>query len=239
MGEAAVASGSAHSGAGAGDGRLFATPQVAHERRSDGSMVLRSARGLGAVPRSLGVLLERWAAAAPDRLFLAEREASGGWRHLTYEAAAQAANSIGQSLLDRQLGPDRPLMILAENGIDHALMTFGAMHVGVPVVPVSTAYARLSQDFGKLRYIFDLVAPGLDLCRRGGPLRQGAGQDRRHAPRDRGQPRQPRRRQGHALLHPDGGAGRRLRSMRRLRAWGRTRWPRSSSPRARPASPRA
>ncbi len=45
----------------------------------------------------------------------------------------------------------------------------------------------------------------LDLCRRGRPLRQGAGQDRRHAPRDRGQPRQPRRRQGHALLHPDGG----------------------------------
>ena len=162
MGEAAVASGSAHPGAaGNGDGRLFATPQVAHERRSDGAIVLRSTRGLGAVPRSLGVLLERWAAAAPDRPFLAEREASGGWRHLTYEAAARAANSIGQSLLDRRLGPDRPLLILAENGIDHALMTFGAMHVGVPVVPVSTAYARLSQDYGKLRYIFDLVEPGL------------------------------------------------------------------------------
>ena len=68
---------------------------------------------------------------------------------------------IGQSLLDRRLGPDRPLLILAENGIDHALMTLGAMHVGVPVVPVSTAYARLSQDFGKLRYIFGLVEPGL------------------------------------------------------------------------------
>ncbi len=162
MGEAAVASGSAHPGAaGNSEARLFATPQVAHERRSDGAMVLRSTRGLGAVPRSLGVLLERWAAAAPDRLFLAEREASGGWRHLTYEAAARAANSIGQSLLDRRLGPDRPLLILAENGIDHALMTFGAMHVGVPVVPVSTAYARLSQDFGKLRYIFGLVEPGL------------------------------------------------------------------------------
>ena len=142
-------------------GRLFATPQIAGERRADGSMVLRSTRGLGSVPRSLGVLLERWAAAVPDRLFLAERTASGGWRHLTYEAAAQAANAIGQSLLDRQLGPHRPLMILAENGIDHALMTLGAMHVGVPVVPVSTAYARLSQDFGKLRYIFGLVEPGL------------------------------------------------------------------------------
>jgi feruloyl-CoA synthase len=107
------------------------------------------------------VLLERWAAAAPDRLFLAERAAHGGWRHLTYEEAARAANAIGQSLLDRGLGPDRPLMILAENGIDHGLMMLGAMHVGVPVVPVSTAYARLSQDFGKLSYIFGLVGPGL------------------------------------------------------------------------------
>src|SRR5205085_9553746 len=96
-----------------------------------------------------------------DRLFLAEREESGGWRKLTYEAAAKSANAIGQALLDHGLGPDRPLMILAENGIDHALMTLGAMHVGVPVVPVSTAYARLSQDFGKLRYIFGLVEPGL------------------------------------------------------------------------------
>src|SRR5262245_30770745 len=143
-----------------GTDRLFASPQIAHVQRPDGAVVLRSRRGLGAVPRSLGTLLERWAAAAPDRTFLAERNAEGGWRHLTYEAAAHAANSIGQALLDRQLGPARPLMILAENGIDHALMTFGAMHVGVPVVPVSTAYARLSQDFGKLRYIFGLVAPG-------------------------------------------------------------------------------
>ncbi|HWE21615.1 MAG TPA: feruloyl-CoA synthase, partial [Hyphomicrobiaceae bacterium] len=113
------------------------------------------------VPRSLGVLLERWAAAQPDRLFLAERNAAGGWRHLTYEEAARAANAIGQSLLDRGLSQARPLMILAENGIDHGLMMLGAMHVGVTVVPVSTAYARLSQDFGKLRYIFGLVEPSL------------------------------------------------------------------------------
>jgi feruloyl-CoA synthase len=140
---------------------LFAAPEIAHERHADGSIILRSMRDLGAVPRCIGVLLERWAVAAPDRVFLAERETSGAWRHLTYEAAARASNAVGQALLDRGLGPDRPLMILAENGIDHGIMMLGAMHVGVPVVPVSTAYARLSQDFGKLRYIFGLVEPGL------------------------------------------------------------------------------
>ena len=202
MGEAAVVTGPAGAGAESRSG-LFAAPQITHERRPDGCIVLRSARGLGAVPRSLGVLLERWAVAAPDRVFLAEREASGAWRHLTYEAAARAANAIGQALLDRGLGPDRPLMILAENGIDHGLMMLGAMHVGVPVVPVSTAYARLSQDFGKLRYIFALVEPGLiyvDEADRYAKALQAIGADR---DRDRGQPRQPRRDQTDALRRPD------------------------------------
>ena len=56
-------------------------------------------------------------------------------------------------------------MILAENGIDHGLMMLGAMHVGVPVVPVSTAYARLSQDYGKLRYIFGLIISNRSVVR--------------------------------------------------------------------------
>src|SRR5215813_9066399 len=145
----------------ASDSRLFADPEIALERRADGSTVLRSARALGAVPRCLGVLLERWAVAEPYCVFLAERVPSGAWRQLTYQQAARAANGVGQALLDRGLGPDRPLMILAENGIDHGIMMLGAMHVGVPVVPVSTAYARLSQDYGKLRYIFGLIEPGV------------------------------------------------------------------------------
>ncbi|MFX8965112.1 feruloyl-CoA synthase, partial [Acinetobacter baumannii] len=54
-----------------------------------------------------------------------------------------------------------PAMILSENGIDHGLFMLAAMHVGVPVAPVSTAYARLSQDFGKLKYIAGLLEPGI------------------------------------------------------------------------------
>jgi feruloyl-CoA synthase len=140
---------------------LFATPEIQHERFPDGCITLRSSRSLGPIPASLGVLLERWAVAAPQRDFLAERNPSGAWRRLTYEAAALAVNCVAQALLDRGCGPNRPVMILAENGIDHALVVLGAMHVGVPVVPVSTAYARLSQDYGKLGYIFALVKPGL------------------------------------------------------------------------------
>jgi feruloyl-CoA synthase len=162
MGDWAGAKAPASASKGVRDERaLFATPEIVRERSPDGSMVLRSARSLGAQPRCLGVLLEHWAEKAPNRLFLAERAASGVWRQLSYREAAQAANGVGQALLDRGLGPDRPLLILAENGIDHGIMMLGALHVGVPVVPVSTAYARLSEDYRKLKYIFDLVEPGL------------------------------------------------------------------------------
>jgi feruloyl-CoA synthase len=162
MGETATTGANAPAGARPEGTRvLFATPKVAHETGRDGSIVLRSALELGAVPRSLGVLLERWAASEPNRTFLAQRDGTDVWRRISYEEASQAAGAIGQGLLDRGLGADRPLLILSENGIDHALMVLGAMHVGVPVAPVSTAYARLSQDYGKLRYIFELVRPGL------------------------------------------------------------------------------
>jgi feruloyl-CoA synthase len=147
--------------AGADRSGLFAAPALAHERHPNGTVTLRSTRPLGPVPRSLGALLERWAAVDPGRPFLAERDPAGAWRRVTYGEAARAVNGIAQSLLDRRLGPERPVVILAENGIDHALVMLGAMHVGVPVVPVSTAYARLSHDFERLRYIIGLTEPGL------------------------------------------------------------------------------
>jgi feruloyl-CoA synthase len=142
---------------------LFAPPRIAHARLADGSLVMRSTRALGPVPRALGVWLERWAAEAPYRTFLAARSEAGGWRKLSYGEALQAAQSVGQALIERGLlrASGRPILILADNGIDHACLVLGAMQVGVPVAAVSTAYARLSQDFAKLRYIYDLVDPEL------------------------------------------------------------------------------
>src|SRR5262249_19910642 len=97
------------------DGRLFAAPQIAHETLADGSLVIRSARRLGAIPRAVGVWLEKWAAEAPDRVFLAARDEAGGWRRLTYRQAERDARAIGQALLERGLSPAKPILILADN----------------------------------------------------------------------------------------------------------------------------
>ncbi len=52
-------------------------------------------------------------------------------------------------------------MILSGNSIDHALLAFGALYVGVPFCPVSPAYSLVSKDFGKLCYVMGLLTPGL------------------------------------------------------------------------------
>jgi feruloyl-CoA synthase len=90
----------------------------------------------------------------------AERDRLGAWQRITYAAALAAARSIGQGLLDRGLGPTRPLVILSGNGIDHALLVLGAMHVGVPVASISPAYSLLSRDHEKLQAMVLRVRPG-------------------------------------------------------------------------------
>jgi feruloyl-CoA synthase len=138
----------------------FAPAEVEVDRRADGTILLRSPQTLRRHARCVTEWLVHWAGAAPDRVFVAER-AGEGWRSVTYAAAYTAAQRIGQALLDRGLGPARPVAILSDNGVDHALLALGAMHVGVPVAPVSPAYSLMSKDFGKLKHIVDLVQPGL------------------------------------------------------------------------------
>src|SRR3954468_3249639 len=137
----------------------LAPPQVLVERKG-ANTYLRSPQKLGATARCVTEWLVHWSDKTPTRVFLAERKGDG-WRKLTYRETYGAARRIGQALLDLGLGPERPVAILSDNSIDHALLSLGAMHVGVPVAPVSPAYSLMSKDFGKLKYIFELLKPGL------------------------------------------------------------------------------
>jgi feruloyl-CoA synthase len=138
----------------------FASPNVEVQKQADGSLRLRSPQKLGPYARCVTEWLVRWSDRAPERVFLAERKGDS-WRKMTYRETYGAVRRIAQALLDRNLGPERPIAILSDNGIDHALLSLGAMHVGVPVAPISPAYSLMSKDFGKLKHIFDLVRPGL------------------------------------------------------------------------------
>jgi feruloyl-CoA synthase len=138
----------------------FAPPLVERIERGGGSFLLRSPVALAAYARSVGAWLLDWAQRAPDRVFLAER-AGAGWRSATYAQALAAARSIGTALAARGLSAERPVVVLSDNGLDHALLALGAQYAGVPYAPISPAYSLLSSDHAKLRTIFALLAPGL------------------------------------------------------------------------------
>jgi feruloyl-CoA synthase len=141
-------------------GLRLAPARMDVERRGEGAILLRSPQKLGAHARAVGEWLLRWAAEAPDRVFLAERQGEA-WKEITYREALALARRIGQGLIERGLDSSRPVAILSDNSLDHALLALGAMHVGVPVAPISPAYSLMSKDFAKLRSIFELLRPGL------------------------------------------------------------------------------
>src|SRR6516164_4730189 len=134
---------------------------VAMERRVDGALLLRATTELGAYARHLGEPLEHWARAAPERLFLAQRDANGAWRTVTYARALEEVRRIAAALLARHLSPERPIAIISGNDIEHALLALAAMYAGIPYAPISPAYSLMSSDFGKLRAIIGLLTPGL------------------------------------------------------------------------------
>ena len=131
------------------------------EKTPEGVRYVRATHPLGDYPVKLTDRLEYWAARAPDRTLYAKRRANGEWRRVSYAEARELARNIGQSIVDRGLSPDRPIAILSGNDIEHALLSLGAMYAGVPFAPISTGYSLLSSDFAKLRYILELVKPGL------------------------------------------------------------------------------
>ncbi|MEZ4427865.1 MAG: feruloyl-CoA synthase, partial [Nannocystaceae bacterium] len=133
---------------------------VSVTRREDGTLVLQSPRPLEPYPRCLGERLDHWARVAPDRPFLGERDGDG-FRVITYGEARARVVAVASGLLALGLGPARPVAILSDNSIDHAILALGAMHVGIPAAPVSPAYSLLSGDHARLSAIVDLLAPGL------------------------------------------------------------------------------
>ena len=138
-----------------------AIPLLTIERRDDGTIYLRPKAKLGDYPVRLTDRLHHWAKVAPDRVFMAERDESGGWRQITYAQLLNSTRAIASALLARGLSTEKPIVILSGNSIDHALLAFGALYAGIPFCPVSPAYSLVSRDYGKLGFLMKLLTPGL------------------------------------------------------------------------------
>jgi feruloyl-CoA synthase len=138
-------------------GRMRAEARTA----AGGTVYVRSLETLGDYPRTITDRLQHWAETTPDAIFLADRGEHGDWRRITYAEAWRRIRSLAQSLLGAGLSAEHPLLILSGNEIEHALLGYAAMLIGVPHAPISPNYALVSKDYAKLRHVIDLLQPGL------------------------------------------------------------------------------
>ena len=138
-----------------------APANVAARHGPEGVVYLKSRHQLGAYALSLTERLEYWADRAADRPFLAQRDAAGRWRSLTYAETLGSVRRVSQALVARRLSIERPLLILSGNSIEHALLALAAMHTGVLYAPIAPAYSLQARTYGTLGQIFDRVKPAL------------------------------------------------------------------------------
>ena len=144
----------------------FGVTRVHLRDGAPGTHYLRAENALEDYPQRLGDRLQYWAERQPEQTFMARRDKQadgslGEWRHLSWGQAWAQARRIAQALLNLGLNNERPVAILSENSLEHALMALGCYLSGVPYTPASPPYSLVSQDYAKLKHVLNTVTPGL------------------------------------------------------------------------------
>lgn len=136
----------------------YAPRQLIVERGPDGSLVLHNPTPFRQDFLTMTEVLNHGAATYPDRLWLAERDGEG-WSQRTYGQGAAEVKAVAGGLAALGLTRGAPLLILARNSIDQALVSYAAMSLGAPIAPVSPQYGLAGADLSRLGYAVDLIKP--------------------------------------------------------------------------------
>ena len=144
----------------------FGVTRVTLKDGLPGTHYLKADQALNAYPDRITDRLQHWAQKKPKQTLFARRVkladgSLGDWRHVTYAEAWSTARNIAQGLINRGLNAERPVVILSENSLEHALLALGCMLAGVPFVPTSPPYSLISQDYDKLKHVLRTVTPGM------------------------------------------------------------------------------
>ena len=144
----------------------FGVTRVTLKDGVPGTHYLKADQELQAYPERLTDRLQHWATVKPNQTLFARRVKQpdgtlGDWRHITFAEAWHTARNIAQGLINRGLNAERPVVILSENSLEHALLALGCMVAGVPFVPTSPPYSLVSQDYDKLKHVLRTVTPGM------------------------------------------------------------------------------
>lgn len=141
----------------------FDPPMVRMDRGVDGVIKLRSLREVAPHPDSILHWLQHWAERRPQQALLAQREGDdgrpGAWRSITYADALLTVRRLAEAIRTAGAGLTRPIAILSENSIEHALLTWASHWAGVPVAPISPAYSLATGSLERLRAVLALIDP--------------------------------------------------------------------------------
>ena len=147
----------------------FGVSHVVLREGGPGVRYVQAEQPLQAYAPSMGERLVHWANVRPEHTLFAQRErledgkesSLGDWRRLSFAQALRAARNIGQALLNRGLSAERPVLILSDNDLEHAMLALACIYVGVPFCATSSAYSLISSDYGKLKHVLATLTPGL------------------------------------------------------------------------------
>lgn len=137
----------------------FAPRELCIERRSDGVLILTSPLEWKPCDWRITDFLPRWADAAPDRVFLAQRNVKGGWDEISYVEAWSQVQALGQSLIDMGAKPADKLAVLSGNSIENAVISFAAMSIGVILAPISPNYTLMPGGIARLNDVAEVLRP--------------------------------------------------------------------------------
>lgn len=137
----------------------FIEREIDLETRTDGVLLLRNRVPLKAADAHLPAMLARAARTCPESIWLAQRRGSQrAWSKLTYAEGMRQVNSVTQALLNLQQ-PEKLVMVLSANSLEHGILELAAMQARMPYVPITPAYSLLTPDLSKLQSMVDLLEP--------------------------------------------------------------------------------
>ncbi len=135
-------------------------------RKSEKHFILKGDTACLAADETVPKILLSQAKRCPEKIAIIDL-VSG--KDITYRDLWSRICALSNGLSRFGLGIDRPIAILSENSINHAVVTFAGMALGVPVAPLSVAYSQFS-DLGRIRSLLEQLTPGLVFAEDAGAL---------------------------------------------------------------------
>jgi feruloyl-CoA synthase len=128
-------------------------------RHADGTLVMASPAAQSIEQNGFVDFVAWWAYRRSEAPAFSERLPQGGWRTVTWDELWNQVRRVAAGLLELNLDPARPILLLSGNSIEQAILLLAAEYIGIPTAPVSPSYSTVSRDFARLKGVAGLVRP--------------------------------------------------------------------------------